>query len=345
MGRRSYMAFLAVIVASALFQSSIAQTNHVVGGNSGWTIPSGGSYSSWAANRKFSVGDTLVFNFQNGVHDVAQVSKADYDSCSTTNPILFVSTSPARITLNSTGEHYFLCNFTGHCSAGQKLMVNVIAASSSSPSPAPQPSSPVTPPASSPSQPPTSSVPSPSPASAPTPSSPPSPPAPSPAPSGSATTYTVLGSSGWTIPPNGAVAYRNWAANKNFKVGDVLLFNYGNGAHNVAEVTKAAYGSCSTTSPISLNTTPPTRITLKTSGEHFFICAFPGHCSAGQKLAINVSGTATAPGSSATPSPSSTPSPTSTTTPPPPGNSAPSHLGNRGLFATIFTSFVVALLY
>ncbi|KAJ8767705.1 hypothetical protein K2173_020645 [Erythroxylum novogranatense] len=353
------MAFLAVIATASLLRSSVAQTSHVVGGSSGWTIPSSGSgsYSSWAANQGFSVGDTLVFNFANGIHDVAQVTRSDYDGCSTINPIFLETTSPAGITLNATGEHYFICNFTGHCSAGQKLMINVSAASSS-PSPAPQRSpspdsssspapAPATTPSSSPApapEPEPATTPSSSPASAPEPepaTTPSSSPAPSPAPSRSSVTYTVLDSLGWNIPSNGAAAYQTWVANKNFMIGDVLVFNYANGVHNVAEVTKEAYNSCNTTNPISLSSTPPTRMTLTTSGEHFYICAVPRHCSLGQLLAINVSGgTAnTPPSSSETPPSSTTPSPT----PPPPGNSAPA-LGVTSLIATIFTIFV-ALLY
>ncbi|CAI0629286.1 unnamed protein product [Linum tenue] len=47
--------------------------------------------------------------------------------------------TPARITLNTSGEHYFICGVPGHCSAGQKVTVNVLASTtgSSSPSPAP----------------------------------------------------------------------------------------------------------------------------------------------------------------------------------------------------------------
>lgn len=37
-----------------------------------------------------------------------------------------------------------------------------------------------------------------------------------------AATYEVGDSLGWTIPPGGSVAYSTWAANKTFKVGDIL---------------------------------------------------------------------------------------------------------------------------
>lgn len=179
-----------------------------------------------------------MFNFAANQHDVAKVTKADYDACTTTNPISMETASPARITINATGEHYFICNFTGHCSAGQKLMINVSAATSSpapqpssssspapqpstsTPTPAPQPSTPSPQPSATPAPTPTPvSAPSPSPVSTPTPS-PVS--APSPGPSASGVTYTVGDSQGWTLLSNTAAFYQNWASGKNFMPGDIL---------------------------------------------------------------------------------------------------------------------------
>ncbi|KAJ6912932.1 uclacyanin-3-like [Populus alba x Populus x berolinensis] len=217
MARGLNMAFLAAIAIAALIQTSVAQTTHTVGDTTGWAIPTGDPafYSSWAANQTFNVGEILVFNFMANAHDVAKVTKADYDACTTSSPISVVETSPARISLDASGEHCFICNFTGHCSAGQKMMINVSAASSS-PSPAPQTSSPapqpsIPTPQSSPSPQPSTPTPQPStpapqpstPASqpsTPTPASGPSPPAPTPA-SGSPPTATPPST---VAPPNSA---------------------------------------------------------------------------------------------------------------------------------------------
>ena len=235
-------------------------------------------YSSWAANQTFNVGEILgntttlinlcfffllyksertynmrldffhilififdffsVFNFMANAHDVAKVTKADYDACTTSSPISLVETSPARINLDASGEHYFICNFTGHCSAGQKMMINVSAASSS-PSPAPQTSSPApqpstpTPQTSSPAPQPSTPTPQPSPSpqtstqtpqsspapqpstpapqpstpapqpSTPAPASGPSPPAPTPA-SGSPPSPPTATPPSTVAPPNSA---------------------------------------------------------------------------------------------------------------------------------------------
>ncbi|WCJ30038.1 uclacyanin 1 [Euphorbia peplus] len=209
MARIFSIAFLATIIVAAMIQSSAAQTSHTVGGASGWMIPSTPTlYSAWAANQTFANGDVLVFNFATNQHDVTKVNKADYDACTTTNAITRVTTSPASITINGTGAHYFICGFTGHCGAGQKLTITVSAATvapapqpPTSASPAPQPAAvpvPVPAPAATPTP---VSAPTPassSPDSAPTPSGVPSAPSPTtPSPEGS----TTLPPTTSTTPP------------------------------------------------------------------------------------------------------------------------------------------------
>ncbi|KAK2631370.1 hypothetical protein EUGRSUZ_L03012 [Eucalyptus grandis] len=116
-------------------------------------------------------------------------------------------------------------------------------------------------------------------------------------------TYTVGDAMGWTIPAGGAAAYEAWANSQIFEVGDILVFNFNDGAHDVAEVTETAFNSCDGTNTLSISTVPPARITLATAGQHFFICTVPGHCSSGQKVAINV----TAPSPRHPPQPSRRP--------------------------------------
>ncbi|XP_039033359.1 blue copper protein-like [Hibiscus syriacus] len=339
MEKRLNIVFIATLAIAALFQSSLAQRDYVVGDALGWVIPPGSStYPTWAANRTFAVGDTLVFNFINGAHDVTKVTRANYDSCNGGNPLLMFSNSPANVTLNETGSHYFICAFSGHCSAGQKLAINVSASGSS---PAPQPSTA----APQPSPRPQPTIP-PAPSPSPMPSTPaPAPQGVSPAPVSGPTTYTVGDTSGWVVPTNGSSMYQTWANDKNFMVGDILVFNYVTGTHDVLEVSRAAYQPCNVTNPISNWTTGPTRVTLRTPGDHYYICGVPGHCSAGQRLAINVSTSSTATPPSSTNGPSSPTNPSSpagdnNATPPAPGTSAAS-LASASLSATFVSLIVV----
>lgn len=84
-----------------------------------------------------------VFNFATGNHDVVEVDKSGYDGCSTTNAANTIQNGPATVNLTS-GTHYYICGFTGHCSAGMKLAVTVGSGSGSG-SPTPGGGSPSTP--------------------------------------------------------------------------------------------------------------------------------------------------------------------------------------------------------
>ncbi|KAK8620000.1 hypothetical protein V6N13_066489 [Hibiscus sabdariffa] len=252
-------------------------TTYTVGDATGWRVPAGNDdfYDDWADNKAFSVGDVLVFNFTTGIHDVAEVSEADYDACNAANTMFTVSTGPARIPLNRTGEHHFICAIPGHCSAGQKLNIEVRSGNGTGAAPTPRPST---------------------------------------TPRG--TTYTVGDANGWRVPAGNDDLYDDWNDNKIFLVGDVLVFNFTTGQHNVAEVTEADYDACNTANPISIVSTGPARITLNRTGDHYFICAVTGHCSAGQKLEVEVRNgnrTGTAPTPSPSPTTPATPSGTTYT--------------------------------
>ncbi|KAK4430805.1 hypothetical protein Salat_0842200 [Sesamum alatum] len=181
-------AVLAAAVLGHLVGNAAAAT-YVVGDSLGWTVPPGGpaAYSTWASQHVFRVGDVVVFNFSTGLHDAAYVTKAAYDGCSSTSPIALATVGPASFTLNSTGEHYYICTFGQHCSLGQKLAINVTAASTPT-APAPAPSSPTTTPSPAPTSAPSGSrSPSPSHSAPGAPSPSPSAPSSAPTPSGSVT--------------------------------------------------------------------------------------------------------------------------------------------------------------
>uniref|UniRef100_A0ACD5X656 Uncharacterized protein n=2 Tax=Avena sativa TaxID=4498 RepID=A0ACD5X656_AVESA len=91
--------------------------------------------------------------------------------------------------------------------------------------------------------------------------------------------YTVGDSGGWTF------GSESWSQGKSFRAGDVLVFKYAPGAHNVVAVDAAGYGSCSAPGGARTYSSGNDRVTLS-SGANYFICSFPGHCIAGMRLAI-----------------------------------------------------------
>lgn len=131
----SFVALL-VVVAVAAVAAPVYGKDYVVGDSKGWT--SGVDYTTWAKDKTFGVGDTLTFQY-GSFHNVDEVSKADYSSCSSSNSIQSYSDQNTKITLSKPGTRYFICGSTGHCSAGMKLAVTVAAAAAAD---APAPSTP-----------------------------------------------------------------------------------------------------------------------------------------------------------------------------------------------------------
>lgn len=144
MARKISMVAIFVVLAATLLQSTFA-ANYTVGDSAGWGLPPTNNddlYDNWADNKRFAVGDTLVFNFATGAHDVAEVTKANYEGCVTTNPLVNWTNGPASVTLNRTGEHYYICTFPRHCSLGQKLEVEVESGTGAAPTPGSSPNTP-----------------------------------------------------------------------------------------------------------------------------------------------------------------------------------------------------------
>ncbi|KAK9947544.1 hypothetical protein M0R45_003163 [Rubus argutus] len=128
-----------VIVLVITITAITEGAEYTVGDDMGWMIPpSPDYYASWAAKYYFVENDTLVFNFEEGVHDITVLTKEDFNTCNTTNP-LFQTPDPGTVTDLSSDTIYFTCSFAGHCAKGQKVAV-YFASAPLPPSPGPSPS-------------------------------------------------------------------------------------------------------------------------------------------------------------------------------------------------------------
>ncbi|KAL8464670.1 hypothetical protein ACS0TY_034247 [Phlomoides rotata] len=133
-----------LIVCAAIFgifmPFAAAQNVHIVGDGLGWEIPpnTSTSYPNWVSDKIFMVGDILVFNFITNEHDVVQVPRTSYNACTQDNAIgNVITTGPANITLDSAGDHYFICTFGRHCQFGQKLALTVGSSTTTPATPSP----------------------------------------------------------------------------------------------------------------------------------------------------------------------------------------------------------------
>ncbi|KAM0901806.1 hypothetical protein ACQ4PT_019716 [Festuca glaucescens] len=130
---------LLALAAMAILSTASATTYNVGEPAGAWDF--GINYGSWASSKKFIPGDSIVFKYSPQAHDVLEVSKADYDSCSAASPITTLKTGNDVVALPATGTRYFICGFAGHCTAGMKVAIDVVSASSPSTPLSPAPAS------------------------------------------------------------------------------------------------------------------------------------------------------------------------------------------------------------
>lgn len=123
--KSSLLLLMALVVASMDFKGSAA-IQYIVGESKGWTVPQNPSfYDWWSRFHTFKINDVLVFNFTNGVYNVAEVTKEAYTNCDGRNPISLQTTSPARFTITNAANHYYICTIGQNCMHSQKLAVKV----------------------------------------------------------------------------------------------------------------------------------------------------------------------------------------------------------------------------
>lgn len=81
------------------------------------------------------------FRYNNGTDSVLVVSKDDYFSCNTKNPILSLQDGDSVFKFDRSGPFFFISGNADLCQKGQKLIVVVLAVRHNHPHHAPSPSS------------------------------------------------------------------------------------------------------------------------------------------------------------------------------------------------------------
>ncbi|KAF9592278.1 hypothetical protein IFM89_013504 [Coptis chinensis] len=100
-----------------------------------------------------------------------------------------------------------------------------------------------------------------------------------------ATEFVVGDAAGWTK----GFDYAAWAKDKEFRVGDKLLFTYPVGAHNVFRVNGTSFKDCVIPPVNEALNSGNDLINLAAPGNKWYICGVGQHCTlGGQKLSITV---------------------------------------------------------
>ncbi|KAJ4712902.1 putative Blue copper protein [Melia azedarach] len=130
--------FIVLVIVAITFPSILA-TDHIVGDETGWTINF--DYKAWAQGKVFRVGDRLIFNYEQGAHNVIRADGASFQQCAKPNGVEALTTGSDVITLATPGRKWYFCGVGKHCEVGnQKLAITVLAAEGESPASAPSPS-------------------------------------------------------------------------------------------------------------------------------------------------------------------------------------------------------------
>uniref|UniRef100_A0A0E0KK00 Phytocyanin domain-containing protein n=1 Tax=Oryza punctata TaxID=4537 RepID=A0A0E0KK00_ORYPU len=118
-----------------------------------------------------------------------------------------------------------------------------------------------------------------------------------------ATEHMVGDDNGWIL----GFDYAAWAATKQFRVGDTLVFRYKSTNHTVVEVGGADFNACNKPANANEWSSGEDRVALGKEGRRWFFCGVGDHCAKNMKLKITV----LAAGASAPEAPPSPPPPSS----------------------------------
>ncbi|MED6218401.1 hypothetical protein PIB30_026364 [Stylosanthes scabra] len=113
------MATMLIMFMLALYSDISYAATYKVGDAAGWSF----HVDNWPNGKHFVAGDTLVFSYAVGAHNVVLVNQAGYDGCSTPPGSAVHTSGNDQIQLVK-GMNYFICNFPGHCEGGMKIAVN-----------------------------------------------------------------------------------------------------------------------------------------------------------------------------------------------------------------------------
>ncbi|KAI3691719.1 hypothetical protein L6452_31521 [Arctium lappa] len=114
--------FIATLGALA---SSISGKEYIVGDASGWALDF--DYQTWAKDKVFYVGDTLVFNYVSGTHTVVKVNGTGFQQCIVSLAIGTLTSGQDVVPLQTPGRKWYICGVGKHCeSRNMKLVITVL---------------------------------------------------------------------------------------------------------------------------------------------------------------------------------------------------------------------------
>ncbi|KAK3123148.1 hypothetical protein QOZ80_8AG0624770 [Eleusine coracana subsp. coracana] len=129
--RAALLVCASVLLAAAA--SSQAKNDVVVGGHDhGWKVPvQPNGLNLWSSIHRFQIGDNLVFKYDDASDSVLEVTRDDYNRCSTASPLATHKAAGAgsgqvAVPLPRSGPFYFISGKPGSCQMGERVVVVVM---------------------------------------------------------------------------------------------------------------------------------------------------------------------------------------------------------------------------
>ncbi|KAI3756481.1 hypothetical protein L1987_56302 [Smallanthus sonchifolius] len=129
---RLKIVFMATFLVLA---ASISAKEHIVGDEKGWTLDF--DYQTWAKDKVFFVGDTLVFNYAAGTHTVAKVNGTGFQQCITSASNGILTSGHDVVSLQTPGRKWYICGVGKHCESRNMKLVITVLPQTSAPAPTP----------------------------------------------------------------------------------------------------------------------------------------------------------------------------------------------------------------
>ncbi|KAF3434205.1 hypothetical protein FNV43_RR25308 [Rhamnella rubrinervis] len=114
--------------------TKVVSYQYKVGDLDAWGIPTSANplvYAKWSKDHTFKIGDSLLFLYPPSQDSVIQVTQQSYDSCNTTDPILYMNNGNSLFNITAFGDLFFTSGEPGHCGKKQKLHISVLSGNAS----------------------------------------------------------------------------------------------------------------------------------------------------------------------------------------------------------------------
>ncbi|KAM7279360.1 hypothetical protein ACFE04_006494 [Oxalis oulophora] len=117
---------LGLVCLTVLIQKGSAR-EFSVGPSQKWGVPnSENDYNKWAESNRFQIKDSIVFVYPSGNDSVLEVTKENYNNCTSESPIAKFKDGHTVFTFNRSGAFYFISGTKENCLKGEKLIVVVL---------------------------------------------------------------------------------------------------------------------------------------------------------------------------------------------------------------------------